>query len=82
MCRSECRSVALVSVNAVCHSKDGKNRDFPGDPGVMTWPSNASSGLTSDWRATIPHTSRPKKQNVKQKQYCNKFNKNFKYGPH
>ena len=30
----------------------------------------------------IPHASRPKNQNVKQKQYCNKFNEDFKNGPH
>ena len=29
-----------------------------------------------------PHASQPKKQNTKQKQYCNKFNKDFKNGPH
>ena len=28
--------------------------------------------------AKIPHASRPKNQNIKQKQYCNKFNKDFK----
>ena len=30
----------------------------------------------------IPHASWPKHQNIKQKQYCNKFNKDFKNGPH
>ena len=30
----------------------------------------------------IPHTSWPKTQNIKQKQYCHKFNKDFKKGPH
>ena len=32
-------------------------------------------------RAEIPHASRTKNQNMKQKQYCNKFNKDFKNGP-
>ena len=32
--------------------------------------------------AEIPHTSWPKSQNIKQKQYCNKFNKDFKNSPH
>ena len=32
--------------------------------------------------AKIPHASGPKNQNIKQKQYCNKFNKDFKNGPH
>ena len=27
--------------------------------------------------AKIPHVSRPKTQNIKQKQYCNKFNKDL-----
>ena len=27
-------------------------------------------------------TLQPKSQNIKQKQYCNKFNKDFKNGPH
>ena len=30
----------------------------------------------------IPHASQPENQNIKQKQYCNKFNKDFKNGPH
>ena len=30
----------------------------------------------------IPHALGPKSQNIKQKQYCNKFNKDFKNGPH
>ena len=32
--------------------------------------------------AKIPHASGPKNQNIKQKQYCNKFNKDFKDGSH
>ena len=32
--------------------------------------------------AKIPHALRPKSQNIEQKQYCNKFNKDFKNGPH
>ena len=33
------------------------------------------------WGAKIPHASWPKNQNIKQKQYFNKFNKDFKNGP-
>ena len=33
-------------------------------------------------RAKIPHAPGPKNKNIKQKQYCNKFNKDFKNGPH
>ena len=34
------------------------------------------------WEAKIPYVSWPKSQIIKQKQYPNKFNKNFKNGPH
>ena len=30
----------------------------------------------------IPHASWRENQNIKQKQYCNTFSKNFKNGPH
>ena len=29
------------------------------------------------WGVKIPHVSRPKNKNIKQKRYCNKFNKDF-----
>ena len=46
-------------------------------------PSNAGgAALIPGQGAKIPHASRPKNQNIKQKQYCNKFNKDFKNGPH
>ena len=48
-----------------------------------TSPSNAGRvGSIPAWGAKIPHASRPKNQNIKQKQYGNKFNKDFKNGPH
>ena len=57
--------------------------DLPGGPVVKTLPSNAEgAGSTLDWRAKIPHATGPKHQNIEQKQYCNKFNKDFKSGPH
>ena len=31
--------------------------------------------------ADVPHTSKPKKQNMKQKEYHNEFNEDFKNGP-
>ena len=34
-------------------------------------------GSIPGWEAKIPQASRPKKQSLKQKQYCNKFNKDF-----
>ena len=56
---------------------------FPGGPVVEILPSNArSAGLIPGWGAKIPHALQPKNQNMKQKQYCNKFNKDFKNGPH
>ena len=50
---------------------------------VKTSPSNAESiGSMPGQGAKIPHASGPKNQNINQKQYCNKFNKDFKNGPH
>ena len=49
---------------------------------VKTLPSDAGDvDSIPGWGAKIPHASRPKNQNIKQ--YCNKFNKDFKKnGPH
>ena len=53
--------------------------DFPGGPVVKTLPSNAGGvGLIPGQRNKLPHASWPKNQNIKQKQYCNKFNKDLK----
>ena len=53
--------------------------DFPGGPVVKTSPSNAGDvGSIPGRAAKIPHALQPKHQNIKQKQYCNKFNKDFK----
>ena len=58
-------------------------RDFPGGPVVKTSPSGAEGvGSISGRGAKIPHALWPKNQNIKQKQYCNRFNKDFKNGPH
>ena len=46
---------------------------------ARTSPSSAGGvGLIPGWGTKIPHASGPKKKNLKQKQYCNKFNKDFK----
>ena len=46
-------------------------------------PSNAGGeGLTPGQRAKIPHAYQPKNQNIKQKQYCTKFNEDFLNGLH
>ena len=50
---------------------------------VKTSPSKAEGeGSIPGGVAKIPHASRPKNQNIKQKQYCNKFSKDFSNGPH
>ena len=52
---------------------------------VKTLPSNAGGcGLIHGWGAKIPHAQEPKKkkEKVKQKQCCNKFNKDFLNGPY
>ena len=52
---------------------------------VKTSPSNeVGAGSIPGPSAKISHASRPKKkeQNIKEQQYCNKFNTDFKNGPH
>ena len=52
--------------------------DFPVNLVVKSSPSNAEGmGSIQGQGAKIPHTLWPKNQNRKQKQYCNKFNKDF-----
>ena len=46
---------------------------------VGTSPSNAGGAGSIPGRgAGIPHASWPESQNIEQKQYCSKFNKDFK----
>ena len=50
---------------------------------VGTLPSNAeAAGSIPGQGAKIPHALWSKNQNIKQKQYCNKVNKDFKNGLH
>ena len=55
---------------------------------VKTSPASASdAGLIPGWGVKIPHGSQQKKKQKtsilkKKKQYCNKFNKDFKNSPH
>ena len=57
------------------------NWDFPGSPAVKTLPSNAGGvGSVPGWGAKVPHTFQPRNQNIKLKQCCNKFNKDFTNG--
>ena len=53
--------------------------DFPGSPVVKFSPSNTGDVSSIPGReAKIPHVLGPKKRKMKQKQYCNKFNKDLK----
>ena len=45
-------------------------------------PNAGGAGSVPGQGAKIPHASQPKDQNIKQKQYCNKFGEDFKNGPH
>ena len=51
-------------------------RDFPGGSVVKT-SMKEDIGSIPSWGTKIPHASWPKKTKRKQKQYCNKFNKDF-----
>ena len=63
--------------------RGGGPGDFPDGPMVKTSPSKIGGvGLILGQGAKIPHTLGPESQNMKQKQYCNKFKKDFKNGPH
>ena len=58
-------------------------RDCRDSPGVKTMPSEAEGvGLIPGWGAKTPHTSQPKNQNIKQKQYCSQFSEDFKNDLH
>ena len=57
--------------------------DFPGNLVVETSPSNVEGmGWSPGQEATLIHVSWPKHANIKHKQYCKKFNKDFNNGPH
>ena len=50
--------------------------DFPGCPVIKISPNAEGVGLIPTQAAKIPHAPWPKNQNIKQKQYCEEFNKN------
>ena len=57
----------------------GQSLGLPGGPAVRTSPPSAGgAGLIPGQGAKIAHVLWPKNQNIKQKQYCDKFNKDFK----
>ena len=63
------------------HRGDSKDRDFPGSSMVKILPSSVGVWVQALVRKLRFHM--PLYQNkVKQKQYCNKFKKTLKNGPH
>ena len=69
------------------HKQSTAYQYFPGGPVVKTSPCSAGGmSLILVWGVKTPYISRSKyknkNQNIKQKYYCNKFNKDFKNGPH
>ena len=71
-----------LSVSSACQKMDV--RDFPGNPVVKTSPSNSRGMqvqfLVRELEFQVPLGQKTKTQ--KQKQYCNKSNKDFKNGLH
>ena len=65
------------------HQRRGE-RDFPGGSVVGTTPSNMGDrgSVSPIWGVGILHASWPNNQSIKQKQRCNKPNKDFKNDPH
>ena len=60
-----------------------QERVIPGGPVVNSSSSKAGRADSIPVRgAKTPHSSGAKNQNIKQKWYCNKFNKDFRNGPH
>ena len=55
---------------------------FPGGPVVRTLPSSAEGVGLIPGGELRSHVHRGQKQNMEQKQYCHKFNEDFKNGPH
>ena len=70
-------------INIQCESTFKKQKEnIPSSSVVKTSPSIAGcAALIRDQEANIPHALWPKNQNIKQKQYCNKFNIDFKNDP-
>ena len=71
--------IALISIDQYIYLP----RDFPGHPEVRTSLSNTGcEGSIPGQGAKISYTlwqkKKNKNQNMKQRQYCNKFNKDFK----
>ena len=71
-------SVSPPANSHVSELRGGSSGDFPCGPVIKTLPSNAEDeGSNSSRGAKMPHAPGPENQNIKQKQYCIRFNKNF-----
>ena len=63
--------------------EDDRLCNFPGGLMVKTLPFNVESvSLIPGQKAKIPLALQPKNRDIKLKQYCNTFNKDFKNSPH
>ena len=72
-----------IQVSLIVITQLKYHRDFPGGAVVKILPSNAwGTGSIPSREAKITRALRPKNQNIRQKQYCNRFNKDFKNGTH
>ena len=58
-------------------SEKGDLRDLPCSLVIKTLPSYAGGSIPG-WGVGSPHASQRKNRNIKQRQYCNKSNKDFK----
>ena len=75
---TEADTTEWLSLHVLIKTKIVILRDFPDGPVVEVLPFNEERvGSIFCQRVKVPHASWPKNQNTKQKQYCNKFNKDF-----
>ena len=66
----------------IFHSSRIRERDFPSGPLLKAPPSTAGdTGSIPGQGGKILHASGPKNEQVKQKQYCNRFSKDLKRKP-
>ena len=73
----------LVAKSTYINTQKEQFKDFPGGLVVKTSPSSTGHvGSVPGRGAKIPQASWTKNQNIAQKQYCNKFNKEFTNGLH
>ena len=86
-CSNLCSRLVTLHLTNLTKKEERKKSDniwdFRGGPVVKFSSSNAGgSDLNPGREAKTLHASQPKNQNIKQRQYCSKFNKDLKNGPH